>query len=79
MRTHPDAECGSDNVPVVVDIRMMLKKPKRKKNSPKAQPSKLKDDGTKELKDELTTKKQWSRLSEALVQAANEVFPKIRE
>ena len=70
-------------------MRMKLKKLKRKRSAPKAQLSKLKDERIREQyavtvrnkyealeDDEFTAEQQWSRLSEALGQAADEVIPK---
>ena len=89
VKTYPGADCGSDHVPVVTDMKMKLKKLKRKKSGPKAQLSKLKnDDRIRDLysvvvsnkygvlEDETTAEQQWSMFSEALVGAADEVVPK---
>ena len=47
-KTYPGADCGSDHVPVVVDMRMRLKKVKRKQISPKNDMKVLKRDDVKE-------------------------------
>ena len=88
VKTYPGADCGSDHIPVVADVKLKLKKLKKKKVGPKPQLSKLKDDSIKNhysvvvrnkyegLEDEATAEQQWNRLSEALVGAADEVVPK---
>ena len=47
-KTYPGADCGSDHVPVVVDMRMRLKKVKSKQISPKNDMKVLKRDDVKE-------------------------------
>ena len=44
VETYHGAECGSDHVPVVADVKVKLMKLKKKKVGPKPQLSKLKDD-----------------------------------
>ena len=44
VETYPGADCGSDHVPVVVDVKLKLKKLKKKKVGPRPQLSKLKED-----------------------------------
>ena len=43
-RTYPGADCNSDHVPVVVDIKVQLKKPKKRKLKPKIDTEALKKD-----------------------------------
>ena len=72
----------------MADVRVKLKKLRKRKVGPKPQLSKLKDDPIKNhysvvvcnkyegLEDEATVEEQWERLSEALVGAADEVIPR---
>ena len=74
-KTYPGADCGSDHVPVVVDMEMKLKRLRRKKRGPQAQLSKLEDESirniysvtvrnkNKGLQDEITVEKLWNRIS----------------
>ena len=87
-KTYPGVDCGSDHVPVVVDMNVKLKRLRRKRREPQAQLSKLKDESIRSLysvtvrnkyeglEDEITVEQQWSRISGALVEAAEEVVPK---
>ena len=87
-RTYPGADCASDHVPVVVDMKMRLKRLKRKNIGPRTQLAKLKEEAIRDqyavavrnkyegLEDEATAEQQWNRFSEALVEAANEVLPR---
>ena len=90
-RTYPGADCGSDHTPVVVEMRLKLKKLKklkRRRRNLEAHLSKLKDHDIKErysvavrnrfdaLEEGETGEHQWSRICEALTQAANTVVPK---
>ena len=90
-KTYPGADCGSDHAPVVVNMKMKLKKIKRKKIEPRAQLRRLKDDDDlRELysvsvknkyemlnnDEDITVENQWTRFSEALVETADEIIPK---
>ena len=44
IKTHPGADCDSGYVPIVADIRVKLKKLRRRKREPKAQISLLRND-----------------------------------
>ena len=81
----------SDHAPVIVNMKMKLKKIKRIKTEPKAQLRRLKDyydlrklysvsvKNTYELlknEEDITVENQWTRFSEALVKTADEIIPK---
>ena len=91
-RTYPGADCNSDHVPVVVDMKAKLKKPKKTKTKPKINFKVLKEDSVKEvysiyvrnkyeaLRDETevdSVEKNYESLTQAIEEANLEILPKV--
>ena len=94
VRTYPGADCDSDHVPVVADIRVRLKKLKREEIKPRRDVQVLKRN--EELKqryiltvenkyqmlrdecDENDPGQQWKRLSDAIEEGNQKVLPEKR-
>ena len=91
-RTFPGADCSSDHVPVVVDIRVQLKRPKKSQFVPKINVKALRqDDNLKEqynisvrnkyeaLREETeedSIESDWQNLRKAIEESNREVLPK---
>ena len=60
-RTYTGADCNSDHVPVVVDVRLKLKKPRKKKLKPKFNFKMLNDERMKSLYS-VTVRNKYDRL-----------------
>ena len=94
-RTFPGADCGSDHVPVVVEMRIRLKKVKRKQINPKNDMKVLKRDEVKEqyrvyvrnkydalsdeTEEENNLERQFENLREAIEEANKEIIPKVKK
>ena len=90
-KTFPGADCGSDHVPVISEIRVKLKTLSKSKKNPKLQVSLLKSDlSIKEkfrikiqnrfeaLSEIPETEKMWEELKSSITAAAEEVIPKVQ-
>ena len=91
-RTYPGADCNSDHVPVVVDMKVQLRKPKKSQSKPKINVKVLKEDSIKEeysiyvrnkyeaLRDETegdSIEGDYERLKIAIEEANIEILPKV--
>ena len=92
-RTFPGADCNSDHVPVVVDMKVQLKKPKKKKFKPKINIKVLKEDGSLKEMYNICVRNKYEMLREegggdsmegdyeslrlALEEANTEILPKL--
>ena len=92
-RTYPGADCNSDHVPVVIDIRVQLKKPKKRQIEPKIDIKALKQEHYRDLynisvrnkyetlKDQAegdSVEKSWENFREAIAESNREVLPKTK-
>ena len=85
-KSYPGADCGSDHVPVICNIRTRLKKVKKGKSEPRRQKELLLDQETKEIYDinvknrfaalaEDHNRSTWDHLKEAITKTTEEVLP----
>ncbi len=90
-KAFPGADCGSDHVPVISEIRVKLKKLKQSKQNPKLQVHLLKTntDMTEKfcikvqnrfeaLNDITTTDILWEQMKSSILASAEEVIPKVQ-